>query len=154
MFFCLLFSWWSNRLASTTPLSLIDDSAAGRGSSLLGALSACLNQVLQGKTPDAVCLFFWGESLVALNTTDGGPIVIVNKLRLVLSILIFLEQSMSLLLVPYKLRYSTHCGAEALVYAARVYLGSLQPGQIVAKHYFRNVFNPISVTKCLPLLIN
>ena len=46
--------------------NLIDVSAAGEGSSLFGALISFLNLVLQRKTPDAVCPFFFLASLVAL----------------------------------------------------------------------------------------
>ena len=62
------------------PKHLTDVSAAGRVSSLLGALTSFLNLVLQGRTPDAVCPFFFlgggggrgGAFLVTLSKTDGG----------------------------------------------------------------------------------
>ena len=117
---------------------------------MLGALTSFLNLVLHGNTPDALCPFFLKASLVALNDTDGGvrPIAIGSTLSRLAAKYVenSLKQSMDLLLVPYQLRYSPLCGAEAMVHVAQVYLESLQP-EVVIKFDFRNAFNSICCDK-------
>ena len=127
-----------------TSKDLIDVSAASGGSSLLGALTYFLNLILQGKTPDAVCPFFFLASFVALNKTDGGvrSIAIGNAMRRLAAKCVgnSFKQLIGLLLASYQLGYGSY-GADAIAHATRVYLESLQPDQVIVKLDFSNVFN-------------
>ena len=116
-------------------------SAHSGGPTLLRALTSLIDIILQGKIPRAVCPYFFGASLVALEKKDGGmrPIAVGCTLR----------RAFGALLAPRQLGYGTPHGAEAAVHAARLFLDNLQPNEVILKLDFKNAFNTIRRDKML-----
>ena len=128
-------------------------SAQSGGPALLRALTSLTNIILQGKIPRAVCPFFFGASLVALEKKEGGvrPIAVGCTLRRLAAKTAssHIMEAMGALLAPRQLGYGTPHGAEAAVFAARLFLDNLQPNEVILKLDFKNAFNTIRRDKML-----
>ena len=123
------------------------------GPTLLRALTSMMDIILQGKAPRAVCPYFFGASLVALEKKDGGvrPIAVSRTLRRLAAKIAGnrIMDAMGALLAPRQLGYGTPHGTEAVVHAARLFLDNLQPNEIILKLDFKNAFNTIRRDKAV-----
>ena len=123
------------------------------GLALLRALTSLTNIILQGKIPRAVHSIFFGAFLVALEKKDGGvrPIAVGCTLRRLATKTAgsHIMEAMGALLAPRQLGYGTPHGAEAAVFAARLFLDNIQPKEVILKLDFKNAFNTIRRDKMM-----
>ena len=121
------------------------------GVAFLKALTAFVNEVALGKTPDVVRPFFFGASLIALWKEDGGirPIAVGCTLRRLVSKCAInrFKQSANAFFSPHQLGFAVPNGAEAAVHAARIYLQNLPSENAMLKLDFSNAFNSLSREK-------
>ena len=129
----------------------------GGAQALISALSRFVTVVLEGKVPMSIRPFLFGASLMALTKKEGGirPIAVGCTLcRLVSKVAgSRARDKMAALLAPRQLGYGVRGGAEAAVYAARLYMQDLQH-RCVLKLDFRNAFNTLRRDKMLQAVQN
>jgi len=135
------------------PQHLKDLTSRQVGGSLLQALTAFVNLVLAGETPERICPVFFGASLLPFKKADGGvrPIAVGLTLRRLIAkaachhgTVVAVET-----LKPRQLGVGVKGGAEALAHGARLFLASLPSDSILVKLDFSNAFNSIRRDKVL-----
>ena len=135
---------------------LTSESAERGGRELIRALSSFIFHILEGNTPVAVQPFFFGATLIALRKKGGGirPIAVGQTLRrLAAKCAGFrMVESMGASLAPQQLGYGVPLGGEAAAHAARRFLDSMSPGQLLLKLDFRNAFNSLRRDKMLTVV--
>ena len=114
---------------------------------LLTAITALVNHLLQGHCPSEVVPFLFGGSLTALTKKTGGirPIAVGYYWRRLAAKCANTYASAKLLdyFNPIQLGVGVRGGCEAAVHACRRYVTSMQEGHVVAKLDFTNAFNCI-----------
>ena len=135
---------------------LTSESAERGGRELIRALSSFIFHILEGNISVTVQPFFFGATLIALRKKEGGirPIAVDQTLRrLVAKCAGFrIVESMGASLAPQQLGYGIPLGCEAAAHAARRYLDSMSPVQLLLKLDFRNAFNSLRRDKMLTVV--
>jgi len=115
------------------------------GADLLTSLTALTNLLLQGKCHLDMTSVLFGQRLVALNKKSGGirPIAVGFTLRKLAFKCAnsFAVCKLAPCFAPRQMGAAVNGGCEAVVHATHRFLGSLQPGSVIAKLDFSNAFN-------------
>ena len=117
------------------------------GTSLCEAVTDFVNLVLEGRVPPAVRPSFFGASLFPFRKKDGGirPIAVGLTLRRLVAKAAnrrALESCVGALM-PSQVGVGVKGGGEALVHAARLFLGNLSEDKAFVKLDFENAFNSV-----------
>ena len=148
---------------------LTSESAERDGRELIRALSSFIFHILEGNTLVAVQPFFFGATLITLRKKGGGirPIRGGQTLQTLQTLLTVgqtlrclvakcagfrMVESMGASLAPRQLRFGVPLGSEAAAHAARRFLDSMSPGQLLLKLDFRNAFNSLRRDKMLTVV--
>jgi len=115
------------------------------GADLLTSLMAFTNLLLQGKSHLDMTSILLGGRLVALNKKSGGIhlIAVGFTLRRLASKCAnsYAVSKLTPYFAPHQMGAGVKGGCEAAVHATLRFLGSLQPGSVIAKLDFSNAFN-------------
>ena len=117
------------------------------GNTLIESLTAFINLILSGNTPEWVRSFLFGASLLAFTKKDGGvrPIAVGLTLRRLAAKVACrsVTEKCALFLKPRQLGVGVKGGGEALVHGTRRFLDSLPAGHVFVKLDFSNAFNSV-----------
>ncbi|HSN24572.1 MAG TPA: reverse transcriptase domain-containing protein, partial [Methylomicrobium sp.] len=122
---------------------LVNCQDAGR--TLIAAITALTNFLLDGRCPPEVSALLFGGKLFALSKKSGGvrPIAIGYTFRRLVAKCAN-NCAISLLsdkLLPYQLGVGIPGGCEAVVHATRRFMAEMSSGEVVVKLDFSNAFN-------------
>ena len=114
---------------------------------LLISITELMNLLLRGDTPSSVRNVLFGANLLAIRKKTGGvrPIAVDYVWRRLAAkeACNHIKKTSATLLAPRQLGFGIAGGAEVAVRAARIYVDSMQHGQVFIKIDFKNAFNTL-----------